>query len=87
MIQRVNSYHNAEYCLWRIVFPTDNTDQFHKTLDNIKDNTNRLIRIDPGPFSSCIDVILTEEELSILKLSVAGLEYFWVQDWADGTLN
>lgn len=74
---------NGEYSLWRIIVPVGEIDLFRASLDNIKSNdgSNRLQRIDPGVWTHCFDVVLTEKELLILRLAVSGLTYCWLKDW------
>ena len=80
---------NGEYSQWLIGIPTESAPLFNEALSRVKENTDlkeRSLRIDHTFLVHYYDVILTEDELLVLRLSMPSLSYSWVKDWVHAKL-
>ena len=71
---------NGNFCLWRIVILAEHYPRFTDVIRDMADGINRQNRRSLGKRYT-IDVILTEEELAFMKLSVPLESSAWLQDW------
>lgn len=73
---------NGEYSLWRIVIDRHDTDKFREILHRVRPD-NCIHSITPAWMNgrAKFEVILTEEELSMVKLSIQTVYVTWLQDW------
>jgi hypothetical protein len=66
--------------LYRFHYKFSDADRFYEILKTFRPQENKVQRIVPGPPIVEMDVILTEEELSFMKLSIQ-MNVDWLQEW------
>ena len=69
---------NDYFSWYRLYIPTIEVDRFFDVLQRIRPNENKIQRISPESITTKVDVIISNEELSILRLSILNLGADWL---------
>lgn len=67
--------------LYRLSYSPWDHDRFCNVLAGIRPDENKIRRIEPGINICRTDVVISDEELSFLKLAVPNLKDSWLQMW------
>lgn len=71
----------SEYDLYRVYVSAANKERFYSLLASVRPNVSKIWHITPGTQLDQVNLVLTEEEVSFLKLSVSLLNVVWLQEW------
>lgn len=74
---------SARLSLFRVVIRTQDQDRFFELLSGIRPDDNKIQRIEPYSDISRIDVVINDEELAFLKLSMPKMSESWLQMWEE----
>lgn len=66
--------------LYRVHYFSLYAGRMTELLNGIRPTENKIQRIVPGQRTE-MDLILTEEEMAFIKLSVPIMRYSWLQEW------
>jgi hypothetical protein len=73
---------HADLAVYRLRIQCKLLSQLFRTLsDQVRPNEDKLRRIVPGGITAEVDAILTEDELSFIKLIYPDLQVDWLHKW------
>ena len=71
------------FSMYRMYVENRYCDRFFDLLAGIRSEESKIQRIEPSSSIGKFDIVVTDEELAFLKLSIPDMGVEWLQDWSN----
>jgi hypothetical protein len=69
------------FSMYRVFIENKHQNRFFDLLEGIRSEESKIWLVEPGSFTGKYDIVVTDEELAFLKLSIPDMSVVWLQDW------